>query len=194
MNWFDKYMPNQGSGYTTDYEMMGSYGQPASNYGNWANPPVQVNPINMGGMPPPPDLPTYQPYSMPYQMEDMAPSLGTYGSGATLPTNWTSGAADASGKSMFDSFLSNRDQQGWGGMAISGAMGLANTLLGYKQYSLAKDSLKTSREQFERNFAAQRNLTNSRLEDRQRARINSSGGTNANYESVGSYMDKYGIK
>lgn len=88
-------------------------------------------------------------------------------------------------------FLSNQNQQGWGGMALGAAQGLASAYMGMKQYGLAKDSLKQSKDVFNKNFDAQRRTTNASLEDRQRARIASNSGA---YESVGSYMNKNGIR
>lgn len=79
---------------------------------------------------------------------------------------------------------------GWGGIAMGAAQGLGSLYLGMQQYNLAKDTLANSKAQFERNFAAQKTTTNSRLEDRQRARVAS----NANaYQSVGDYMAKNGV-
>lgn len=78
-------------------------------------------------------------------------------------------------------------QQGWGGLALGAAQGLGSLYLGMQQYNLAKDSLATSKAQFERNFANQVKTTNTNLEDRQRARVASNGGA---YESVDSYMNK----
>lgn len=68
---------------------------------------------------------------------------------------------------------------------------LFNSWLGMKQYGLAKKNFRENKRQFNLNYDAQKNLTNSRLEDRQRARIAS----NPNgYMSVGEYMNKYGVK
>jgi hypothetical protein len=69
--------------------------------------------------------------------------------------------------------------------------GLMGAYLGMKQYGLAKDTLKFNKQVHSQNYAAQKNMTNSSLEDRQKARIASNSGA---YESVGSYMDKNGIK
>ena len=77
-------------------------------------------------------------------------------------------------------------------LATVGALnGLFNSWLGMKQYGLAKDQFKENKRQFELNYGAQKNLTNSRLEDRQRARLASN--PNA-YRSVGEYMTQYGVK
>jgi len=60
-----------------------------------------------------------------------------------------------------------------------------------KHYGLAVDQLKESKRQYNQNYAAQRTLTNSQLEDRQHARVASNAGA---YESVGSYMNRDGSK
>lgn len=81
-------------------------------------------------------------------------------------------------------------QQGWGSLALGAAQGLGNAWMGMKQYGLAKDSLKENKRQFNINYEAQRKLTNSQLEDRQRARVAANPGA---YQSVGDYMNKNGI-
>lgn len=100
-------------------------------------------------------------------------------------------AAPTGTKSIWDSFLSTKDQQGWGGLALGGASALMNAFMGMKQYGLAKDQLAEGRRQFDLNYGAQRSTVNSALEDRQRARIASNPGA---YQSVGDYMDRYGIR
>ena len=79
---------------------------------------------------------------------------------------------------------------GWAPTALGALQGLGSAYLGMKQYGLAKDEFEESKRQFELNYGAQKKLTNSRLEDRQRARVASNPGA---YESVGSYMQKNGI-
>lgn len=88
--------------------------------------------------------------------------------------------------------LGTRDQQGWGGLALGAAQGAAGLYMGMKQYGLMKDQLATQKSQFERQYDAQRTTTNARMEDRQRARVNSS--TPGAYESVSSYMDRNRVK
>lgn len=80
---------------------------------------------------------------------------------------------------------------GWGSMALGAAQGLAGAYLGMKQYGLAKDSLKEGKRQFNLNYGAQKQTTNTRLEDRQRARVASNPTA---YQSVGAYMNQNGIK
>lgn len=81
-------------------------------------------------------------------------------------------------------------QQGWGSLALGAAQGLGSAWMGMKQYGLAKDTLKENKRQFNINYEAQRKLTNSQLEDRQRARVAANPGA---YQSVGDYMNKNGI-
>ncbi|MDH1236544.1 hypothetical protein [Stutzerimonas stutzeri] len=81
-------------------------------------------------------------------------------------------------------------QQGWGSLALGAAQGLGSAYMGMKQFGLAKDSLKENKRQFNINYEAQRKLTNSQLEDRQRARVAANPGA---YQSVGDYMNKNGI-
>lgn len=79
---------------------------------------------------------------------------------------------------------------GWGGMALGGLSSLGNAMMAKKQYGLARDSLKENMRQYNQNFAAQRKMVNSQLEDRQRARVASNPNE---YESVGSYMSRNGV-
>lgn len=61
---------------------------------------------------------------------------------------------------------------------------------GLRQLSLAKDSFNFNKDVTETNLANQAKLTNSQLEDRQRARIASN--PNA-YQSLSEYMDKNAV-
>lgn len=89
-----------------------------------------------------------------------------------------------------DSFVGTKDTPGWGGLAIGGANSMLQGYLGMRQYALAKKQLSEGQRQFDLNYDAQRKTTNSAFEDRQRARVASG---NSAYESVDSYMKKYGI-
>ena len=95
-----------------------------------------------------------------------------------------------------DGFLGGKNADGssfngWGGMAMGAIQGLGNAYMGMKQYGLAKEQLQFSKDAFERNFAAQRQMTNTNLQDRQRARVASNPGA---YQSVGEYMSKNGVQ
>ena len=62
--------------------------------------------------------------------------------------------------------------------------------LGMKNYGLAKDQLRTQKDQFNMNYNNQRQLLNTRMEDKARARASG----NHNAESVESYMARNRIK
>lgn len=100
------------------------------------------------------------------------------------------------GKSLRDTgFLGYKDAQGnqfqgWGMPVINTAFGLGNLYLALKNYGIAKDSLNFQKDAFNKNYAAQRNLINSSLEDRQRRRVQE----NPNATPVDQYMAKYGVK
>lgn len=115
--------------------------------------------------------------------EDMAPAMG-----ASTP-------AVAQPRSIMDSFLQQRNADGttsggYGTAALGALQGLGGLYLGMQQYNLAKDSLAFQKDSFARQFDVQKNLTNSQLEDRQRARVASNAGA---YQSVGEYMKQNGV-
>lgn len=114
-------------------------------------------------------------------------------------TNGVAGVAGPGGPTFLQSLLGFTDDQGnqnqgFGGLALGAAQGAASTYLGMKQYGLAKDSLKQNKREFNLNYDANAKLTNSRLEDRQRARVASQAGSpNSSYQSVSDYMSKNGV-
>lgn len=155
-------------------------------------PQPQV-PFTMGqwGMP---QMPAMQPIHIPgadlNPMSGMGqPSLGVLPQGASYGQMGPA-LPGAGGGSILDSFLTKDGNQGWGTTAMGAASGLYNAWMGMKQYGLAKDTLDTNKQQFAQNFAAQQKMTNSRLEDRQAARVASNPGA---YQSVGDYMKKNGV-
>ena len=87
--------------------------------------------------------------------------------------------------------ITGEETQGWGGPAIGIANGLSSAYFGMKNYGLQKDALNESRRQWDANYAVQKSLTNSQLEDRQRARVAVS---TSGHENVADYMKKYGVK
>lgn len=124
---------------------------------------------------------------------------------AALTANAPSAAAATADPSMWQNmqnwmktsgFLGSKDAngietQGWGGLALGGLQGVANLWMGMQQYNLAKETLAQNKEQFNRNYEAQRTTTNTALEDRQRARVASNPGA---YQSVSSYMDQNRVR
>ncbi|WP_225784512.1 hypothetical protein [Xenophilus sp. Marseille-Q4582] len=99
----------------------------------------------------------------------------TLGSEAVPSTNWWGYTDQKTG-----AYSPGIVQQGLGI-----AQGIGNLYLGMKQYGLQKDIFENNKQQYAQNYAAQRTLTNARLEDRQRARVAANPDA---YESVGSYM------
>lgn len=111
--------------------------------------------------------------------------------GASGP-NFNSGATNMSGPGASTGFFDDAlGPNGWGNLALNAASGLTSTFLGMKQYGLAKQTLAENKRQFQLNYDAQKQTTNTRLEDRQRALV--ARNPNA-YQSVGDYMAVNGIK
>lgn len=122
--------------------------------------------------------------------QNQAPYATPFGANSLLGGGGLDAGVNSGGGSIWNNFLSKEGKQGWGNPAIATAGGLTNAFLGMKQYGLAKKTFDESKRQFELNYDAQRNLTNSQLEDRQRARVASNG----NYQSVEAYMNKNRVK
>ena len=78
----------------------------------------------------------------------------------------------------------------WTKLGLQGLASLGGLYLGMKQYGLQKQALNNARDQWNKNYEAQRKTINSQLEDRQRARVASNPTA---YQSVGDYMNKYRI-
>lgn len=100
-------------------------------------------------------------------------------------------AQDGGGWFTKDAIFGKNGQQGWGNMALGALQGIGGAYMGMKQYGLARDALAQSQAQFDKNYNAQRQTTNTQLEDRQRARV---AATDGRAESVDSYMDRNRIK
>jgi len=123
------------------------------------------------------------------------------GAGAGGPTIST--AAPAQGLSnLFSSLFSQSSMfgglddkgvasGGWVGPAAGIASTIFGAIQGNKQLSMAEDRFKESKRQFDANYNAQRQTTNTQLEDRQRARVAANPGA---YESVDSYLAKNRIQ
>ena len=122
-------------------------------------------------------------------------SVPTVGLGGSTPIigNPTTGGGGGLFNSWFtkDAIIGKNGQQGWGNLALGALQGIGGAYMGMKQYGLAKDALAQSQNQFNINYNAQRQTTNTQLEDRQRARVAATGGT---AESVDSYMARNRIE
>ena len=82
-------------------------------------------------------------------------------------------------------FLPSKDVNGvttggWGGMALGAVQGIGNMYMGMKQFGLAKEQLKNSKEQFAMNYGAQRTMTNNALRARGVAQAASREGAPSN--------------
>lgn len=116
-----------------------------------------------------------------------------------LPTNPVSaGVASPGVMDQFNDwfnnsgFLQKKDASGmtsggWGTAGLGIAQGLGNAWMGMQNLKVAKDTLKANKEQFALNYGAQKQTTNTALEDRQRARV---AANSTAYQSVGDYMNK----
>ena len=157
-----------------------NYSTPTTDYGSGTNYGLG-NP--MGGVP---------------ALDYMGGGTGLMASAQNMPVNLGNSAGGGGFGDWFKStgILGSTDTKtgiktdGWGGLALGAASGLMQGYMGMKQYGLAKESLAEGKRQFQLNYDAQKTLTNSTLEDRQRSRI----AANPKYESVGAYMDKNGIR
>lgn len=114
--------------------------------------------------------------------------------------SWTSNSVSPDTPFMQTSFMKNllgykdpltgESTPSLGQFGLNVGNGLFNAYMGMQKYNLAKDSFAENQRQFNLNLANQTKLTNSRLADRQAARVASN--PNA-YQSVGTYMNQYGV-
>lgn len=102
--------------------------------------------------------------------------LGTSGSGSFLDSI-LGGSGDMSGLQM-------------GQLGLGGVNSLLQGYLGFQNLGLAKKQYQSQLDQFNKQWDANKKLTNASLADRQAARVASN--PNA-YQSVDDYMKKYGI-
>jgi hypothetical protein len=126
-------------------------------------------------------------------------SIGEAFNGSSILDNATGNSGDSWLKSIFGGntpsmnldWLNKDTMSTLSGLA-QGAGSLWSAYNAAKQFGLAKDQFKFSKNAFNANFANQAKMINSQLEDRQRARIGGTGDNNAagNYESLDTYMAK----
>ena len=126
----------------------------------------------------------------------MSPALDSLGTGFTNSANTfnnTSLTGSGSSGSFLDSILGGTgDMSGlqMGQLGLGGVNSLLNGYLGFQNLSLAKKQYQSQLDQFNKQWDANKKLTNASLADRQAARVASN--PNA-YQSVDDYMKKYGI-
>lgn len=191
------------SNYGSQYQPMPPLAltQPAS-MADWRSPYVPQTRSFAVGAPAQPNLGTtsYDSFGSPVAVGSPA-ALNADPSGlamAQMNLNTTMPATNLGGgqRGIMDSFLQQRNTDGttsggYGQAALGVLQGVGGLYLGMQQYNLAKDSLAFQKDSFNRQFDVNKNLTNSRLEDRQRARVAANSGA---YQSVGDYMNQNGVK
>lgn len=101
------------------------------------------------------------------------------------------GAGDTGGFDWNNFLLGDSARPGALQLGLGAMGGIGSLYTGMKSYGMAKKQLQQQNNQFEKNYAAQRSLVNSQLEDRQAARVASNPEA---YESESSYMDRNRIK
>lgn len=95
--------------------------------------------------------------------------------------------------------VSGQLKNGWQGMGLDQKLNTIGNTVGnlmgaynaYQANKLAKNQFAFQKDAWNRQWEAQKGLTNSQLADRQRKRFNNSGG---NAMSVSEYMGKYGVR
>lgn len=124
---------------------------------------------------------------------------GNTGTAGTVPATpgmtGTSIATDAAPNSFNTPTVSGALGTGMSGLQLGQlglglGSGLLNGYLGFQNLGLAKSQAKQAQNNWDKQWSANVKNTNGALEDRQRARVASNPGA---YESVDSYMKKYGI-
>lgn len=129
----------------------------------------------------------------------VAPSLDSMSTGFTSSANSFNAApinTSAGSGSFLDSILGGFGGGGemsglqMGQLGLGGVTSLLNGYLGFQNLGLAKKQYQSQLDQFNKQWDANKKLTNASLADRQAARVASN--PNA-YQSVDDYMKKYGI-
>lgn len=91
-------------------------------------------------------------------------------------------------KNMFGGMdSSGAGNMGWAPAALGVGQAIMGGMQGQKSLAMAENQLKEGKRQFNLNYDAQKQTTNTQLEDRQRARVAANSGA---YQSVDAYMAK----
>jgi hypothetical protein len=128
----------------------------------------------------------------------MYPSLWDQGSMSSSLDSLSTGFTNSANTFNNTNITGSGDSGGFGDMSalqmgqlgLGGVTSLLNGYLGFQNLGLAKKQYQSQLDQFNKQWAANKKLTNASLADRQAARVASN--PNA-YQSVDDYMKKYGI-
>lgn len=187
-----------------DQSVMNRFPVPVSNPVAAADPVQQVVAATYGGLPDstpnafaaapevtsPVNFDVMSGFGMPSDTTGL-PGFGTGQPASFMPQYDAASASNSWMPDWLKGAIGTKDNPGWGGFALGAANSLASMYFGMQQYGLAKQTLAENKRQFQLNYDAQKQTTNTALEDRQRARVASNPGA---YQSVGEYMDKNGVK
>lgn len=114
----------------------------------------------------------------------LGPSLPAFGDINSVGGSGMGGGFMDSMKSILGGAIGTKENPGWGGLALGGL----NALMSMKQYGLAKNQLDFQKDSFNKQYEAQKGLTNSRLDDQRMARNASREGASTNpYASLKDY-------
>ena len=122
-----------------------------------------------------------------------------------LPSGFNSGGVATSASNYFDNLskmstaTDGLKDTNWSNMPFSSKLGFGlgalssalDAISAHRAYKLGKSQLNFQKEQFNRQFEAQKGLTNSQLADRQDWRNRNMPNQ---YMSASEYLDKYGVK
>ena len=122
-----------------------------------------------------------------------------------LPSGFNSGGVATSASNYFDNLskmptaTDGLKNTNWSNMPFSSKLGFGldalnsalDAISAHRAYKLGKSQLNFQKDQFNRQFEAQKGLTNSQLYDRQTIRNIENPGM---FMSASEYLDKYGVK
>lgn len=133
---------------------------------------------------------SYNPVSEQYLGLNFNPNQASIGS---ILAAGKAGAGTLYTPSFTEKLSTDWNNLGLGGqvqLGLNTVGGLMNAYNAYKANKLAKDQLNFQKDTFYKNFEAQRKMTNSQLEDRQKSRLQANPNI---HTSVNEYMKKYGV-
>lgn len=151
-----------------------------ANYGTVFNPMQEENFL----------MPSYGQQAQASQALSANASASTPDFSIFSPSTWNPALRSSGALSSIDP-TTGQKMDGWGGLALGTGQALLSAYMGMKTYGMEKDKFNFQKNAWNKEFEVNKNLTNSRLEDRQNRRFAESGGK---APDAASYMAKYGVK